>query len=559
MARLCVWAPLAQKIELEFQNKKTALQKDVNGWWFIDDSTITHGTKYAYFVDGNGPFPDPRSYWQPEGVHGPSCWLDHSKYIWHDASWKSPSFESSIFYELHIPTFTPEGTFEAVIEKLDCLVELGITHIEFMPVAECSGSYGWGYDVVDLYAPHHSYGGPEGLKKLVDACHMKGLAVVLDVVYNHLGPEGNYLHKFGPYFTKKYTTPWGDAVNFDGPYSDEVRRFVIDNARMWIDEYHIDGLRVDAVHAIIDTSAIHILEELKNEIKTLLIAESDLNDTRIIKPPDVGGYGFDAQWNEDFHHALHAYITGEKHGYFQDFQSLQDLAFTLKDGFLYGGRYSPYRRRRHGRSAKDISFDRFISFLQNHDQIGNRAKGERIGHLVSIEKLKVGASLVMLSSYHPMLFQGEEWASSSPFLYFTDYKDPSLKAAVTEGRQREFNTNVPFDPHAKETFLRSKLNWSEQNEEPHKEILQWYQKLIALRKKLPASQSDISFSESNRWLLLKRESVILICNFNEEPQHIPYESAEDLNEKLFSDQKIEVVNNTIFFPKCGVAIFYKIT
>ncbi len=560
MAKLSLWAPNALQIELETQGIRYVMQKGSCGWWFIDAPYITHDVEYAYFVDGKGPYPDPRSRWQPQGVHGPSCWVDHSLFSWQCKEFCAPPLASSIFYELHVGTFTPEGTFDAAIEKLGFLVELGITHVELMPVAEFSGSCGWGYDVVDLYAPHHSYGGPDGLKRFVDACHQMGLAVVLDVVYNHLGPEGNYLAKFGPYFTNKYTTLWGEAINYDGRESDEVRRFIIDNALMWIRDYHIDGLRIDAVHAIIDTSAIHILEEMRREVGALLIGESDLNDPRIIRSFDEGGYGLDAQWNEDFHHALHAVITGEKQGYYQDFHTLQDLKIVLTEGFLYGARYSWYRGRRHGRSARDISYERFISFLQNHDQVGNRPFGDRIGHQVSLDKLKLAASIALLSSYHPLIFQGEEWAASTPFLFFTDFQDSALAAAVKEGREKEFyyygiQANELFDPQARDTFMRSKLNWDEQKRSPHKELLEWYKALIALRKSLPPSKLEVTFDERSRWLIIRRPSLVLVSSFSDKPQHITLELPKELKGVLFSDKEIELHKQTIFFPKCGVAIF----
>jgi maltooligosyltrehalose trehalohydrolase len=378
---------------------------------------------------------------------------------------------ASLIYELHVGTFSPEGTFDGVRAKLDHLVDLGVDAIELMPVAEFPGERGWGYDGVDLFAPHHTYGGPEGLARLVDACHARGVGVILDVVYNHLGPAGNFLERFGPYFTSAYATPWGKAINFDGPNSGPVRDFFCDNALFWLEDYHIDALRLDAIHAILDTSAKHILEELAERVDKLssrlgrhlhLIAESDLNDPKIIRSRDAGGYGIDAQWSDDFHHALHAILTGERQGYYADFGSLADLASALTRGFVYGGRYSASRRRVHGRPLGGVPLGRLLGYMQTHDQVGNRAMGERSSALMNSSKLKIGAALVFVSPFVPMLFQGEEWAASSPFLYFTDHRDAELGRAVSEGRRREFATfgwrpqEIP-DPQAAETFARSKL------------------------------------------------------------------------------------------------------
>ena len=378
-------------------------------------------------------------------------------------------------YELHVGTFSPEGTFDGAAARLDHLVDLGVDVVELLPVAQFPGRHGWGYDGVDLYAPHDPYGGPDGLKRLVDACHARGLAVVIDVVYNHLGPAGNYLAEFGPYFTDRYTTPWGTAVNLDGPDSDPVRDFVVGNALMWVRDYHADGLRLDAIHAIVDTSAVHILEELRAQVEALaaelgrqvfLIAESDLNDPKIVHRPELGGYGIDAQWSDDFHHALHAVLTGERTGYYADFGSLDHLAKSLRQAYVYDGGYSPHRRRRHGRSPAGLPPTRFLGYLQNHDQVGNRATGERSSMLLSTGLLKVAAAIVLLGPFVPMLFQGEEWAASTPFLYFTDHDDPELGEAVSEGRRREFAAfgwspeQVP-DPQAPETFEASVLRWDE--------------------------------------------------------------------------------------------------
>lgn len=506
-----VWAPFAKQVEMETGGKKIPLQKGEGGYWEGEAPS----SDYAFFIEGKGPFPDPRSLWQPEGVHGPSRPVDHRDFPWSDAQWKRPPLSQALFYELHVGTFTPEGTFQAILEKLEYLQELGVTHIELMPVAEFSGERGWGYDGVDLYAPYHCYGTPDDLKRLVDGCHRRGLAIVLDVVYNHVGPVGNYLSHFGPYFTKKYSTPWGEAVNLDGPYSDAVRRFFIDNALMWLRDYHFDGLRIDAVHALIDMSPLHFLEQLSTEVKHLgdyyLIAESDLNDPKILKD-----YGIAAQWNEDFHHAVHAYLTQEKSRYYLDFGTLSDLEKVLAKNLTYDGIYSNYRKRVHGRFAGDLPHTRFIGCLQNHDQIGNRAFGERIGHLLDPDRIKMGAALVLLSPFIPLLFQGEEWAASSPFLYFCDH--PELGGAIDKGRKVEFADfgevdHLP-DPLAKETFLKSKLQWDELSQPSHQEMRKWYRSLIALRAKLP-KECLVQAGES--WLLLQRGSIAILFNFAPHP------------------------------------------
>jgi maltooligosyltrehalose trehalohydrolase len=574
MVDMRVWAPNAHEVTLHSSDQVLAMTKAAGGWWHVDAPFVHHGVDYAFAVDGSGPFPDPRSPWQPNGIHGFSRWMDHSAFKWTDAGWQQPPLGSAVIYELHLGTFTSEGTCDAAIGRLDHLVELGITHVELMPVAQFSGDRGWGYDGVDLYAPHQAYGGPEGLKRLVDACHHRGLAVLLDVVYNHLGPAGNYLNQFGPYFTDRYATPWGEAVNFDEQDSHEVRQFFIDNAVMWLQDYHFDGLRIDAVHAILDTSAIHFLEALASAVKNLeatlgrhlvLIAESDLNDPRVIRSPAVGGYGIHAQWNEDFHHALHAVLTGETQGYYQDFGTLAQLAKVLTRGLVYDGCYSAYRRRCHGRPATGISGTRFVGCLQNHDQVGNRALGERTSRLLSPGLLKIGAALVLTSPFVPMLFQGEEWGASSPFLYFTDHREPELGAAVKRGRQKEFAAfgweaeKVP-DPQAEETFAQSRLNWEELQEENSRHMLAWHQSLIALRRRLsPLTDGEIErvsvlFDETARWLTMTRGPVQVACNFAETARTIPCTDAKDKKMVLSSADDIVVKETTLMLPAQAVAI-----
>jgi maltooligosyltrehalose trehalohydrolase len=475
-------------------------------------------------------------------------------------------------YELHIGTFTPEGTFDAVIGRLDHLVDLGVRAVEIMPVNQFSGDHGWGYDGVFLYAPHHAYGGPDALKRLVDACHERGLAAILDVVYNHLGPAGNVLERFGPYFTARYATPWGKAVNLDGPFSDEVRAFFIDNAAMWLRDYHFDGLRVDAVHAIVDASAVHFLEEmvLRGEDISpavgrdlVLIAESDLNDPRVVRAREIGGYGMDSVWNEDFHHALHALLTREREGYYEDFGSIADVAQCLERGVVYDGRYSPFRRRRHGRPFTGLGGRSFVGFLQNHDQVGNRALGERSATLMSLGRLKIGAALVLTSPFVPMLFQGEEWAASTPFLYFTDHRDPALAAAVRKGRRAEFAAfgwppeKIP-DPQAPETFARSKLRWDEVGEAPHAEVLAWHRSLLALRRRLPdltdsrLERVQVSFSEEDQWLRVRRGAVELIANLA--PQPAEFHLGERATVELGSDPGVSLGGGSLTLPAESVAI-----
>lgn len=570
---LRLWAPAAQRVELLVANRRQVMSAEKKGWWRIAQ-TLEHGEDYTFWLDGEGPFPDPRSPWQPAGVEGPSRHLDHGRFTWHDQSWQAPPLAAAVIYELHIGTFTAEGTFLAVIEKLDHLLKLGVTHIELMPVATFSGPRGWGYDGVDLYAPHPAYGAPEELKALVDACHRRGLAVLLDVVYNHLGPKGNYLGRFGPYFTDRYRTPWGEAVNFDGADSEPVRRFFIDNALMWLRDYHFDGLRLDAVHAIFDRSAIHFLEQLAAEVKTLeaelnrhlvVIAESDLNDPRLVRPPEVGGYGLAAMWNEDFHHALHAALTGEKQGYYVDFGGLAPLAKVLRQGQVYDGCYSSYRRRRHGRPVVDLAGRRQVAFLQNHDQVGNRAKGERLAQLLSLAQLKLGAALLLTAPFVPLLFQGEEWGASTPFLYFTAHPDPELAAAVNRGRQREFaafgwpSAEIP-DPQEPATFAASQLNWSELDQQPHAELLAWYRELIRLRRTVPALNNDrpgqvrTEFDERQQWLVVRRDSLLVAVNFAAESRRLPLPRMSESRIVLASPAAPDHDKESLILAGHGVAI-----
>lgn len=567
-----VWAPLPQKVELQTGRDRIPMERSSNGWWRACVESAVAGTDYGFLLDGAGPFPDPRSGWQPEGVQGPSRVVDHD-FKWTDKHWQAPPLAAAVIYELHIGTFSPEGTFAGAIERLPDLAALGVTHIELMPVAEFSGRRGWGYDGVDLFAPKHLYGGPEGLKRFVDACHVHGLAVIMDVVYNHLGPLGNYLDRFGPYFTRRVLTPWGAAVNLDGPDSDEVGRFFCDNALMWLRDYHIDGLRLDAVHALCDDSAMPFLEQLADEVKKLgahlgrhlvLIAESDLNDPRLLWPPERGGFGLDAQWSDDFHHALHAVLTRERNGYYSDFGSLAQIGKALQNGYIYDGQYSDFRRRRHGRSAEGLGGHRFLGYLQNHDQIGNRALGERSSGLMSMGRLKIGAALVLTSPFVPMLFQGEEWGASSPFFYFTDYDEPKLAEGVREGRAKEFaafgwEAAALPDPQVAETFERSKLRWQERTQSPHSELLEWHRGLIQLRREEPVLRDGrrdritIKSSDEAEWLLVERGPISVVCNLGKRAQSIALRAGRH-RILLSSDSLGGEFRNAIKLPPDAVVI-----
>jgi maltooligosyltrehalose trehalohydrolase len=574
MSEFEVWAPRARKVEVELEGGVVAMHEAGGGWWKSNVAQAGPGTDYAFRLDGGPPMPDPRSPWQPAGPMKPSRTVDHEAFRWSDRHWQSRPLSSAIIYELHTGTFTPEGTFEAIIGKLEYLGDLGITHIELLPVNEFDGARGWGYDGVAIFAPFHGYGGPVGLKKLVDACHLKGIGVILDVVYNHFGPSGCFLGQFGPYFTDRHKTPWGEAVNFDGRDSDEVRRFVIDNALMWLNDYHIDGLRLDGIHAILDSSAVHILEELEEEVEELstrigrhlfLIAESDLNDPRVVHSREVGGYGIDAQWSDDFHHALHVALTGERAGYYADFNGLPDLAHILRNAFLYDGRYSASRGRRYGRPTFGLSGHRFLAYMQNHDQIGNRARGDRMSHQVGPDRAKMGAALVFAAPFVPMIFQGEEWAAGSPFQYFTGFEDRELGRAVSEGRRSEFGAfgwkpeDVP-DPQSPETFARSKLDWGEPGREPHASTLRWYRDLIRLRQRCgELSNGNMGavharHDERAAWLAVGRGEVALAFNFSARPVDVPLEPVNAKSVLLSSKPDTRLDGDSVHLPAETVVI-----
>jgi maltooligosyltrehalose trehalohydrolase len=504
--RFCVWAPLVDRVEVVDPDGAvlTELTVRARGYHVGALAEAGAGTRYRYRLHREGQAPvdraDPASRWQPDGLHGPSAVDDPDAFAWTDHAWRNRPLGEHVLYELHVGTFTPEGTFDAAIGRLADLRELGVTTIELLPVWQFPGDRNWGYDGVLPYAVQHSYGGPDGLRRLVDAAHAEGMAVVLDVVYNHYGPEGNHLPDFGPYLTDRYDTPWGQAVNVDGPGSDEVRRYVVDNAVRWVRDFHLDGLRLDAVHAIVDQSAIHLLEELATAVQAEadrlgrhvhLIAESDLADPRLVRPTAVGGYGLDAQWLDDVHHALHTAITGEREGYFADYEGFADLARALRDRFVYAGRYSPHRGRRIGRPARDLPYERFVVCTQNHDQVGNRMLGERRSVLVPFETLKLAAASLALLPFTPMLWMGQEYGEQAPFQYFVSHTDPDLIEAVRAGRRREFayfekEGLDPPDPQAVETFERSKLDWSLREGGDHATLLALYTELFRLRRELPA-------------------------------------------------------------------------
>jgi maltooligosyltrehalose trehalohydrolase len=523
-----VWAPHAERMSVEVWDGARIvdmpLQPIAPGIFAGFAPGIGAGADYRYRLTARGRTlerPDPVSRHQPYGVHGSSRVVDPHAFRWTDDGWSAGEMADHVVYELHVGTFTPAGTFDALAERLGALRYLGVTAIEIMPCAEFPGDRNWGYDGVELYAPESSYGGPEGLKRLVDAAHRRGLAVILDVVYNHLGPEGNYLADFGPYFTSRYHTPWGRAVNYDGPDSDEVRRFVIDNALHWIAEYHIDGLRLDAVHAIFDASARHILDELTTAVhdlgrrlgrRTLVIAESDQNDPRLVRSRRHGGFGLDGVWADDFHHAVHAALTGERRGYYVDFRGVSPIAKSLRDRFVYDGAHSAFRQKRHGAPATDVPADRFVVFAQNHDQIGNRPRGERLASLVRVDRLRLAAALVLLSPYVPMLFMGEEYGETSPFLYFVSHDDPEVIAAVREGRKREFadtawSEEVP-DPQSPETFARSRLVRERARRRDRRPLHALYRRLLRLRREEPAlrpgaAQVDVHGGDERTWVALE--------------------------------------------------------
>ena len=535
-----LWAPSRNKVSVHIvspDEQMIELKPDKKeGYWSLKISGIYPGYQYTYQLDSKEEFPDPASQFQPKGIYGPSEIVNHS-FPWDDQHWPGITLSDMVIYELHVGTFTTEGTFEAIIPRLKDLAKLGVNTIELMPIAQFSGKRNWGYDGVFPFAVQNSYGTPQSLKKLINICHQHGFAVLLDVVYNHLGPEGNFLPQFGPYFTEKYHSNWGKGINFDGPFSNEVRNFFIQNALYWLEKYHFDGLRLDAIHSIFDMSAAHILLELSLAIRKLskknnklyhLIAESDLNNNIIVRDCQKGGYQLDAQWSDDFHHSLHALLTGEKSGYYQDFGKIRDLAKAMKEGFVYSGQYSSFRKKNHGNSSRFIPTDKLIVYAQNHDQVGNRMLGERLSNLVSLENLKLAAAITILSPYIPLLFMGEEYGEDAPFLYFISHQDQNLVQAVREGRKKEFSQfqwqQETLDPQDQSTFQKSKINWQKRNENNHAVLLNFYSQLIKLRKKhsllrCPSKKQIKAWGLEDKKVLVqkrigKEEQFLLIANFN---------------------------------------------
>jgi len=545
--RFLVYAPFAERVEVRLlspADRVVRLARDNRGYHRGDAAEAAPGSRYLYRLDGRRERPDPASRFQPDGVHGPSVVTDPGAFRWEDREWEGMPLERFVLYELHVGTFTPVGSFEAVLPRLDVLRDLGITAVELMPVAQFPGRRNWGYDGACPFAVQESYGGPEGLKALVNACHLRGMAVVLDVVYNHLGPEGNYLGEFGPYFTDRYRTPWGAAINFDGPHSDEVRRFFLENACTWLSEFRIDALRLDAIHGILDVSAHPFLAELADTVRALearerralhLIPESDRNDARFVTPKERGGIGLSAQWNDDFHHALHVLLTREREGYYGDFGAVEDLARAHEEGFVYAGRYSSFRLRRHGNSARELAASQLVVFSQNHDQVGNRMRGERLSLLVPFESLMLAAGVVLLSPFVPLLFMGEEYGETAPFLYFIHHSDPELVEAVRKGRQEEFAAfrwegEIP-DPRDEETFRRSRIDFALREKERHRILFAWHRELLRLRREHPvlsrvdrAGMNAVALEPERTLLVTRRhgdDRTAAICHFGEQPASIP--------------------------------------
>ncbi len=578
MTEFRVWAPAAKRVDAEVAGQPHAMSPSPErpGWWTVT-AAAPAGTDYAFRLDGGDPLADPRSPRQPYGPDKASRTYDHSAFTWTDAQWRGTAGPGAVIYELHVGTFTAEGTLDAALRHLDHLLSLGVTVIELMPLAAFPGEHGWGYDGIGLWAVHEPYGGPGALKRFVDACHGRGLAVFLDVVYNHVGP-GNKLADFGPYFTDVYSTPWGPAVNLDQAASDEVRSFIVGNALMWLGDYHLDGLRLDAVHALQDQRAVHLLEELAVAVDGLaaatgrslvLIAESDMNNPRLITAREAGGYGLTGQWSDDFHHTVHALVTGERAGYYGDFGTLAGLAKVLTRAYFHDGTWSSFRRRTHGRpvDTQRTPAHRFVVFDQDHDQVGNRAVGDRLpatleGNPQAGGLLKIAAGLVLTSPFTPMLFMGEEWGADTPFQFFTDHTDPFFAEAVSKGRRAEFaahgwkTEDVP-DPQASETFLRSKLDWTQQAREPYASMFAWYQELLALRRSRPEltdprlDQVHVEFDEDARWLVAHRGPLRVALNVGSEPVSLDLGPGDVL---LASEHGIAVESGVLVLPAASFVV-----
>ncbi|HEX7418946.1 MAG TPA: malto-oligosyltrehalose trehalohydrolase [Thermoanaerobaculia bacterium] len=565
-----VWAPSHDKVELHIvapEDRRVRLTKNAGGYHEAIVDRVQEGVRY-FFVVGGRQRPDPASRLQPEGVHGPSEVVGR-EFKWSDAKWKNIAIEDYVIYELHTGTFTSEGTFDAMIDRLDHLKELGVTAIELLPIAQFPGDRNWGYDGVYIGAAQKSYGGPIALKRLVNACHARGLAILLDVVYNHLGPEGNYLSEYGPYFTDRYKTPWGLALNFDGPLSDHVRWFFIHNALQWVDEFHIDGMRVDAVHAIVDHSAQPFLQDLTTAVRErgeklgrpiYTIAESDLNDPRVITPAENLGLGFDSQWNDDYHHSLHTLLTAERTGYYAGYGKASDLARVLKGGYLYTGQHSVYRGRRYGVKPLTTDGSKFVVCAQNHDQVGNRMLGERLSAIVPVEKLRLAAAAIVLSPFVPMLFMGEEYGEKAPFQYFTSHSDKDLIEAVRNGRKEEFDDfdwkGEPPDPHDEETFRRSKLNWQLLDHDEHASLWRLYQELLRIRRETPALRKldlgslKVEADDEKRVVVVRRGDVVIAFNFSDEEQTVKVPGAC----RFLIESGASVARDRLVLPASGFAL-----
>ncbi|HEY5554622.1 MAG TPA: malto-oligosyltrehalose trehalohydrolase [Cellulomonas sp.] len=578
-----VWAPDAHDVELVLGKHRHTMAHDPDDWWAADVD-LAAGTDYAFTVDGSPPRPDPRSAWQPTGVHGPSRVFDAGAHAWSDDDWRGTDVRGRVLYELHVGTFTPEGTLRAAIGRLDHLVALGVDVVELMPIAAFDGAHGWGYDGVGLFTVHEPYGGPAALQELVDAAHARGLGVCLDVVHNHLGPAGNYLSTFGPYFTGAHDTPWGAAANLDGPGSAEVRRWICDSALRWFSDFHVDALRLDAVHALVDHSERHILAQLSDEVAALairlgrslsLVAESDLNDPATIAPTAAGGRGMTAQWCDDVHHAIHAFMTGEHQGYYVDFGAATTLRTALTRAFVHDGTHSTFRGRPWGRPVpRGTDGHRFVVFASDHDQVGNRAQGDRPAASLDASALAIEAALVLLSPFTPMLFMGEEWGTRTPWQFFTDYTDPDLAQAVREGRRAEFaghghtdasqaadeDLEVP-DPQDPATFERSRLDWSQIAQPEHARMLAWYRALIELRRDIPdlangdLDATTVRFDDDDRpsWVVVARGAARIVCNLAHEPQRVPLGTDRALDVRA-AWERTGPAGSTIALPGRSVAV-----
>ncbi|MFS0717419.1 malto-oligosyltrehalose trehalohydrolase [Arthrobacter sp. 1P04PC] len=546
-ARFDIWAPEAKDVVLLADGQRypmTQATSGPEGWWTAADAPAGDDVDYGYLLDGDdSPLPDPRSRRQPEGVHSLSRTFNPRAHRWADAGWSGRKLQGSVIYELHLGTFTPEGTLDAAAGKLDYLADLGVDFVELLPVNGFNGTHNWGYDGVLWYTVHEGYGGPAAYQRFVDAAHAAGLGVIQDVVYNHLGPSGNYLPRFGPYLKSGEGNTWGDSVNLDGPGSDVVRSYILDNAAMWLRDYHVDGLRLDAVHAFKDERAVHLLEDFgaladavaaETGRPATMIAESDLNNPRLLYPRDANGYGLAGQWSDDFHHAVHVNVSGETTGYYEDFGSLGALAKVLEKGFFHDGSYSSFRGRHHGRPINTglVHPAALVVCNQNHDQIGNRATGDRLSQTLGYGQLALAAVATLTAPFTPMLFMGEEYGASTPWQFFTSHPEPELGKATAEGRIKEFermgwDPAVVTDPQDPETFTRSKLDWAEASEGDHARLLALYRELIALRRSTPDltdggfADTAVDFSEDEGWLLLRRGGTEVALNFSAEARTVP--------------------------------------